>query len=142
RPWKLTALPMSCPLIDSDDERQIIKQIQQSGIARIIFLTPAIWNQGVLPGSWNVQTGELEFKDIRVKLLTYAVGRPLIIGGWDIQKQRPKKRMPAIPAGSVYYVEVQPAQAEQFVRTIHSQNWSDHLAHEGYGYAICGAYHG
>ena len=86
------------------------------------------------------ETQELDLgNNLRVKLLTAAVGRPLVIGGWDMKKNRPKKRQYAVPAGSVLIVKVNKEQAEQLVRTVHSMKLTDELEHEGYGCAVCGA---
>lgn len=143
RPWKLSILQENMlPLFTKDEETQLITQIQQSGIARIILLTPAIWRYGCKPGCWDQETNSLYLrKDLKVKWLTAVLGRPLVIGGWDIEKNRPKKRMNAVPAGSVLYVKVEANQAASFVKTVCRMKWTDELAHEGYGYAVCGAYH-
>lgn len=108
-------------------------------MARIILLTPAIWERGTRPKCYDEETQEWDLGgDLRVKLLTAAVGRPLVIGGWDMKKNRPKRRQYAVPAGSVLIVKVKKEQAEQLVRTIHSKKLTDDLEHEGYGCAVCG----
>lgn len=142
RPWRISVIGDQTSFFSHAEEAKIIEHIQESGIARIIWLTPAIWKRGNRPAGYDPDNQTIELASgLRVKLLTAAIGRPRLIGGWDIAAQRPKPRRPAIPAGSVLYVKVRQEQAEAFVRAVHRQNWTDDLAHEGYGFAVCGAYH-
>ena len=140
RPWHLTTLRRDHLLYSKEEEEKLIQQIRERERARIILLTPAIWKQGTRPACYDRETQELDLgNNLRVKLLTAAVGRPLVIGGWDMKKNRPKKRQYAVPAGSVLIVKVNKEQAEQLVRTVHSMKLTDELEHEGYGCAVCGA---
>lgn len=139
RPWHLTTLQRDRLLYSKEEEEKLIQQIREREMARIILLTPAIWERGTRPKYYDEATQELHLDNLRVKLLTAAVGRPLVIGGWDMKKNRPKRRKFAVPAGSVLIVKVKKEQAEQLVRTIHSIKLTDDLAHEGYGCAVCGA---
>lgn len=139
RPWHLTTLQRDRFLYSKEEEEKLIQQIQERQMARIILLTPAIWERGTRPKCYDEETQEWDLGgDLRVKLLTAAVGRPLVIGGWDMKKNRPKRRQYAVPAGSVLIVKVKKEQAEQLVRTIHSKKLTDDLEHEGYGCAVCG----
>jgi CRISPR-associated protein Cmr3 len=139
RPWHLTPLQRERLLYSEEEEEQLIQQIREREMARIILLTPAIWKRGTRPACYDETTQELHLPgDLRVKLLTAAVGRPLVIGGWDMKKNRPKPRKLAVPAGSVLVVKVKGQQADQLVRTIHSMKLTDELGHEGYGCAVCG----
>ncbi|MDD4681207.1 MAG: type III-B CRISPR module-associated protein Cmr3 [Clostridia bacterium] len=140
RPWTLEVLPDHIfPEYSSDDE-QIIAQIEDSGIARLIFLTPTIFN-GEESNFYINQGKTFRAKEqLEFPVLTEAIGRPDLIGGWDIAGKRPKKRMMAIPAGSVFYLEVNKGRAKELVQGIKEQQLSDELAHEGYGWAVCAAY--
>lgn len=141
RPWHLERIQREVNLFSVEEEQRIVNQLKKTGIGRIILLTPAIWLQGARPGCYDPQTGELYLPDgLRVKLLTAAIGRPLVVGGWDIVRNRPKERFYAVPAGSVLVVKVRPEDAERFVEQVQRVKWTDALAHEGYGYAVCGAY--
>ena len=139
RPWHLTPLQRDRLVYSEAEEEKLIQQIREREMARIILLTPAIWKRGTRPACYDETTQELRLPgDLRVKLLTAAVGRPLVIGGWDMKKNRPKQRKFAVPAGSVLVVKVKREQAERLVRTIHSTKLTDELGHEGYGCAVCG----
>lgn len=141
RPWVISSIDRA-PLFTAEEERQIAEQIRETKVARIILLTPAFWQYGTRPSGFDPSSGHLYIGEgIRVRLLTAAIGRPLLVGGWDIVANRPKPRRPAVPAGSVLYVEVKPEEAHAFVKAVHGRKWSDESAHEGYGYAVCGAYH-
>ena len=110
RPWHLTPLQRERLLYSEEEEEQLIQQIREREMARIILLTPAIWKRGTRPACYDETTQELHLPgDLRVKLLTAAVGRPLVIGGWDMKKNRPKPRKLAVPAGSVLVVKVKRA---------------------------------
>lgn len=140
RPWYLQTSMHGTSLLTEDEEDQLIESIQRSGKARIILLTPAIWLKGNRPASWSVHTGEWDLGEgLRVQILTAAIGRPQVIGGWDIVRNRPKPKWQAVPAGSVLVVSVNPHQAEDLVHRIHNHSLTDALAHEGYGWSVCGA---
>lgn len=142
RPWHVSVIKDPKPFFSDEEETKISRQIRESGIARMIWLTPAIWRRGNRPACYDPSTRKLDLGEgLQVELLTAAIGRPHLIGGWDIAAKRPKHRRPAIPAGSVLYVKVAKEQAETFVHVVHRQNWTDELAHEGYGYVVCAAYH-
>ncbi|WP_185806841.1 type III-B CRISPR module-associated protein Cmr3 [Bacillus sp. HMF5848] len=140
RPWTVEVLD-SKPFFSDMEKKAIVEEIKSTEIARMILVSPAIWEHGNLPNCWNPETNKLHLADeLSVDLLTIAVSRPMTIGGWDIKKQRPKKRKHAVSAGTVLYVRVQKEQAEQFVNTVFSMRLTDDLAHEGYGYTVCGSY--
>ncbi|MBB5149087.1 type III-B CRISPR module-associated protein Cmr3 [Ureibacillus thermosphaericus] len=148
RPWNVEVT--STNILDfSEKEIKVVKeQIKETGVARIILLTPAIWEYGNRPSQWNKETNELVFKidadtncqrNITCKLLAVATSRPIVIGGWDIVNNRPKPRMNAIPAGTVLYVQVEEGDVDVFVDEIFGKPFTDYNAHEGYGFAVCGA---
>lgn len=72
---------------------------------RICLTTPAIFANNQMP-NW-LASGKTK-GGIDVKLITYALGKPIYVGGFDMQanngKGYPKMMYKAVPAGSVYYV--------------------------------------
>jgi CRISPR-associated protein Cmr3 len=42
---------------------------------------------------------------VRSKLLSYAVGKPVLFGGWDMAEKKAKEMIQYVPAGSVFYFE-------------------------------------
>lgn len=69
-----------------------------SGRFFIYFSTPAIFING------EPNLSEL---GISATLVAVCVGKPIHIGGFDIQQQRAKPMYQAVPAGSVFYYEAQ-----------------------------------
>ncbi|WP_164931377.1 type III-B CRISPR module-associated Cmr3 family protein [Longirhabdus pacifica] len=148
RPWTIHQLPSSINLLTKQQEQKIIQQVEKSNMARLVLLTPAIW--GYHNGSsstgqkdrivWQENENEqkLMIDELEVSVLTSAVERPNLIGGWDIHKRRPKPRRTAIPAGSVFYIQVPEGQAEKIVTKIHETRLTNELSHEGYGISFCG----
>jgi CRISPR-associated protein Cmr3 len=135
RPWSLRA--ESRPELGVSRE-DLVKSIEQTGIARIIIVTPALWKYGVRPACWDSNKDALLLEDREYPVLAAAIGRPLLEGGWDIVRRRPKPRCNAVPPGSVLYVEVRPGSARNLVDAVHEANFSDRLAQEGYGFALVG----
>lgn len=117
----------------------IVKAVENTGIARLILLSPAIWSKGSRPGCWDPETDQLNIAGVSYTVLTAAVGRPVVVGGWDIARQRPKPRKFAVPAGSVLYLRVDAGTARHLVENLHMANFSDELAYEGYGLTWIGS---
>ena len=76
RPWHLTTLRREQLLYSEEEEEKLIQQIREREMARIILLTPAIWKQGTRPACYDERHRSWTSNDLRVKLLTAAVGRP------------------------------------------------------------------
>ena len=144
--WQVSEDKEFSSILTDEEKELIVEEINKTGIARIILLTPAIWGLGSRPKMLRnnklifdaAQTGCSYSFDVEV--LTSVVGRPQIIGGWDMAKVRPKPRMYAVPAGTVLYVRVQPSITEKLVFCLDKFALTDKLPHEGYGYAVCGYY--
>jgi len=136
RPWNLKVATSDLKCNISPDD--LIQAIENTGIARIILLTPAVWDAGTRPSCWDPVTDELIIGAQRYPVLTAAIGRPMLIGGWDIANNRPKPRQNAVPAGTVLYLKVEKNTAANLVKYLHEQNFSDQLTHEGYGYTWVG----
>jgi len=113
---------------------------------KLIFTTPAIFDKGWLP-SWldeNTLTGE--FNDISLKLITAAIGKSCSIGGFDLKKGFHKPMYQAVPAGSVYYFEVENLSniqddfTSKLIDVFHGKALSDKNEHkkQGFGIALIG----
>lgn len=80
--------------------------------ARLILLTPAIFEKGALPG-WNGEAWPLG-GTVKASVRAACVARPAVVSGWDLAasngdgkpKGRPKPTRRLAPAGSVYFVEL------------------------------------
>lgn len=119
-----------------DDRESVLKRIKETGLIKLYFATPALFQNGWLPDE-EVINGP----DYRLELLTASIGSPLSVGGWDMVKNGGKgghkSMMRAVPAGSVYYFKIKTGEAESIYEKFHYRNLSQ-KAHEGFGLALVG----
>lgn len=93
----------------------------QGDVFKIYFATPAVFADGWLPGS---------LFDGKLDILAAAIGRPVSIGGFDLQKNGgkgfPKPMLKAVPAGSVFYVRsTDPDATQKWIKTLHGHSVYD-----------------
>ncbi|SDZ03093.1 type III-B CRISPR module-associated protein Cmr3 [Tindallia californiensis] len=139
RPWLIESVSKTPKLISESMKKNIVNTIEETGIARIILLSPAIWKYGNRPSCWNEASNTLELgNNFSLEVVTAAVGRGHLVGGWDIVERRPKKRALAVSAGSVLYVKVPKDKVLSVVEAVEKHNWSDDLQNQGYGWVVCG----
>lgn len=117
--------------------KDLINAIERNRRVRLVLLTPAIFDLGFRP---------THFPD--AKLIACAVGRPSVVSGWDhcrtdrYPRGRPKPSRRCAPAGSVYWLELQP---EVDVKRWVDEHWFKNIStHEqdrrdGFGLAVVGA---
>ncbi len=76
---------------------------------RMILATPCPSGDGwVPPNVKKVEDGiYLTLNGFRARLMSAAVSRHEVISGWDVAKHMPKNAVRVIPAGSVYWFEVE-----------------------------------
>ena len=112
------------------------------------LITPAIFAHGSLPG-WcrdsrknrpegNLPDGRVCF-DLpgSAALISWCLGRPQTVTGWDALKNEAKPTQLAVPAGSVYYFLCQNATtASALAAKLHWQPRSDHYGEKGCGYGL------
>lgn len=103
---------------------------------KIILVTPAIFNNGWLSNWINKDT--IPNTDCKVKLITAAIGKPINIGGFDMQKRMPKPMYKGVPAGSVYYFELQKGTMNDVKKMFHQKAISDVYPEQGFGIAYVG----
>lgn len=113
------------------------------------LITAAIFAHGNLPG-WckdsrknrpdgNLPDGRVCF-DLpgSAALISWCLGRPQTVTGWDAIKNEAKPTQLAVPAGSVYYFLCQDAAtAYALAAKLHWQPRSDHYGEKGCGYGLC-----
>jgi CRISPR-associated protein Cmr3 len=137
RPWALKSIPDEFGMFKAKEERLIEERIASSQIARLILLTPAIWRED--SSFYQQQAGVFQLRPgLSFPVLAEAIGRPVLVGGWDIVRNAPKPRIQAVPAGTVLYLRVSKEQASALVQGLKETMVSDELAYEGYGWAVCG----
>lgn len=104
---------------------------------KVYLTTPAIFKNGWLPE--DIKTNfEWEKNGLKLKLLSAAVGKPISIGGWDINAKQPKVMRKCVPAGSVYYFEILEGDADKIIQEFHYKNISCFGPEEGFGLAFVG----
>jgi len=126
-------------VMDYDSIKEIKNRIGQNKLFKIYFASPSIFKGGWLPEALDEKTMTWGFNGLKLQLLTAALGAPINIVGWDIQKKAPKPMYKAVPAGSVYYFRLSEGTPEQVIKVLHHQNISDYYAEQGFGFCLVGA---
>lgn len=113
------------------------KVTERIGYYRLILLTPAYFEAGWQPAHFG-QTA-----DTTVTLQAAAVGKPVVVSGWDFELGQPKASRRLAPAGSVYFVKVE-GDVQQWVQDRWLQSLSDdeELARVGFGLTAVGLWDG
>ena len=114
----------------------------------MVLTTPALFDDGWEPGWLSRDAGPqtpagLSALRPYLKLLGAAVGRREPVSGWNLREDRPKPVRWMVPAGSVYFFEVQqgaPANAREKLLEAWLRPVSDKQADQkdGYGAAVWG----
>jgi len=108
---------------------------------KLYFATPAIFKNGWLPAWINPDNLEGVFPgtNLRVKLITAAIGKPLSIGGFDMKMMKPKPMRKAVPPGSTYYFDLidQDLNKSALLNKVHYISDFD-TTKEGFGIAYLG----
>lgn len=133
------------PLYEEEDLKELKTSIEDSGMFKLYFAMPTIFENGWLP-NWidkatyqglNLPSGT---NLPSIKLITAAVGKTIAVGGWDMKNNMPKPTQRAVPAGSVYYFKMlDDCHVDDIINTFHYKNISDCRAEEGYGLCFVGA---
>ena len=120
----------------------LISTIQKEGHFKLVLTTPAVFEQGWRPDVVD-SDGRGTLAGCRVQLRGAAVEGYEPLGGWDMAAGRPKTTRRAVPAGSVYFFDLEdPSDAPQlaekgFILPLAS---SDEDRKQGLGLAALGTY--
>lgn len=101
-------------------------------ICKLYIMTPAVVEVGkpYIP---------VCLQDTNIDVLTYATGRPVNIGGWDMKKNAAKPMKQAIPAGSVYFFKVRNKETFDKLMTKNGQSLCENeYAKQGFGIGLFG----
>lgn len=101
---------------------------------KIYLATPALFSKCELP-DFIIKRN---YERIDFRLLTYAIGKPIHIGGFDMKRREPKPLKKAVPAGSVYYLQSE--NAVELAKMLHGKSISEELAEQGFGICYCGTF--
>ncbi len=105
---------------------------------KLYLSTPAIFKNGWLPGWIDENTLEGEYKGLKLKLLTASIGKPILIGGFDMKARKPKPMCKAVPVGSVYYFEIVKGDLENAFEVFNQKAISDFYPVQGFGIVYVG----
>ncbi|RKX56010.1 MAG: type III-B CRISPR module-associated protein Cmr3 [Thermotoga sp.] len=110
---------------------------------KIVLSTPAIFKNGWIPVWINEENlvGNYQ-QEVKLKLLTAAVGKPVFVGGFDMRERKPKPMYRAVPAGSVYYFEIADGDMNTVKRLFHKKAISETYPEQGFGIAYVGKIQG
>lgn len=108
------------------------------------LITPAIFAHGHIPG-WCKDTSSAA-RPVgqvclplpgRAALVSWCLGRPESISGWDMLKNEAKPPQLAAPAGSVYYFLCENhGTVAELAKKLHLHPRSDHYGEKGCGYGL------
>lgn len=124
-----------------------------------VLATPAIFAHGHIPG-WcahpdkkpdGLPVGRVRLSHSKTRkrqnssalpgraaLVSWCLGKPQTVSGWDAMEQRAKSTQIAVPAGSVYYFLCENADtANALAAKLHWRPRSDHYGEKGCGYGLC-----
>lgn len=118
----------------------IKKKVSETKRFKLVFTTPAIFTNGWLPGGIDAKTMEGAINSISVRLISACIGKPIGIGGFDLVKRMPKDMKKAVPAGSVYYFELQDGDVDSLFKNLWLKSISDEKSQEGFGITLIGGF--
>ncbi len=119
------------PAFFRDDVVEEIKEkVDKTGYFKLVLVTPAFFKDGWKP--------DLDSLGIKAELVSANIGKPISIGGWDMDKNYPKTMSKAVPAGSVYYYKLLDGTADELIKKVHKNSISYKRQNEGFGIALIG----
>lgn len=105
-------------------------RIKETKKFKLILMTPAIFRTGWKP--------DLSALGVHAKLIAAAVGKPVSVGGWDMEAKQPKPMSRTVPAGSVYYYQLLDGSIDDLIENIYKNGISNKRANEGFGISLIG----
>ena len=131
-------------LFDEEDFRnKAIKSIKESRdrLFKLYLATPAIFENGWLFDGFNANNFSngliMDNGFFKVKIITAAIGKYQSISGWDMLNKSPKTGRRAVPAGSVYYIQIIEGSEEDVFDYFHLKNFGERKE-EGFGLTLVG----
>jgi len=121
-------------------------QIVSTKKFKLVLTAPALFGGGWCPQWIDPQTLEGAYDQVRVKLTSAALGKPVGIGGFDLVKQHPKPIHRFVPAGSVYFFEIMEGDADLVFQVFNEKSISEDIqtfpqtAKQGFGHSLIGGW--
>lgn len=113
---------------------------------RLILATPGLFRGGWKPGWLEAAgTGALHLPrglaKVRLRLVAAAVGRREAISGWSLREKRPKPVRWVVPAGSVYFFEVEQGNPSHLLESwLRPVSDAERDRKDGFGLALWGVW--
>lgn len=122
-------------------------KLKQGDRFKLYLLTPSVFQRGWLPKWIDPQTKKSTdyFKSCRLKLITAAIGKPVLISGFDMKANRPRGKQQGVPAGSVYYFEVedvQKSEGQELIDKLHYKSIAEDSEMNRAGFGVTLVSHG
>jgi len=151
-----------CCLFEQDEQRyeelkelenlstKIVHTIEKTRKFKLYLATPAIFKNGWLPSWIDRESLKGEYEGINLQLISACIGKCVCIGGFEMKgkdkvrekiRPQPKKMFRAVPAGSVYYFEIENPTKEnvtKIIESFHYKNISEERKKEGFGFSLVG----
>jgi CRISPR-associated protein Cmr3 len=112
---------------------------------KLYLATPGLFRRGWVPDCLQEQNGQYvgQIDSLRIRLVAAAVSKAVAVGGWDLVHNRPRLLRRAVPAGSVYFLEVDgplgEADVQRLLDAFHFQSLSSaEDGQAGFGLALLG----
>ncbi len=126
---------------------RLVQDIQRTKRARLILATPAHFDSDPAYLPPMEPSHVFTLAGLRVKLVAAAVGRPVTVSGWDLLQNVPKPSRRLVPAGSVYFIELQGDPGVEAIEKWVEALWLRPLPgqpqedqNDGFGLALLGAW--
>ncbi|HLI49724.1 MAG TPA: type III-B CRISPR module-associated protein Cmr3 [Chthonomonas sp.] len=137
----ITDAPKKWPDTCTNPIKEALRQTRQ---VRMVLATPAIFKDGWRPGWLNDELvgSPPGACDIVLRLKGAAVKRRLAVSGWEYRHQRSKQVRWLVPAGSVYFFNVEQGDPKTLGEKLWLKPVSDKERdqNDGYGLALWGAW--
>ena len=108
---------------------------------KLYIATPTIFDntdKGWLPEWIDEQSLLSKGFKFKVKLHSVSIGKPVMIGGFDLLIGKPKPMYKAIPAGSVYHFKLLEGQMSDVINEFHGKTISEIYSKQGFGLSYIG----
>uniref|UniRef100_A0A7V6A3Y7 Type III-B CRISPR module-associated protein Cmr3 n=1 Tax=Desulfobacca acetoxidans TaxID=60893 RepID=A0A7V6A3Y7_9BACT len=133
-------------------KKEVVNIIAQQGKFKLLLLTPGLFGGRAHP--FTEANGRISLSitsTITATLVGLATYKPVLIGGWDLQKKFPKPLITGMPAGTVYFFIIEnfdglendrPGTAEKIFTTLNFASiCTDDIKKEGFGLVLVGGWH-
>ncbi len=129
---------------DWEIPESLLTSIDKSNHLRMVLATPAIFDCGWKP-DWlddNLTRCQPGMSGVKLKLVSAIVDRWKPISGWDYEKRGPKAIRRLVPAGSVFFFEVDKGNTKEVAEKLWLESVCDQEQdrRDGFGLALWGTW--